>query len=92
MGLYPSYPFLDVQRLVLSESIIDALTIKQNTNYDVLALYGTNGLSNDHKTAIKELPNLKEIVFFMDGDESGQKCTEKYSKQLHRLLPNIYYK
>ncbi len=89
LGLYPSYPSLDVQTLVLTESIIDGLTLKQNTNYEVLALYGTNGLSNEHKTAIKKLPNLKEIVFFMDGDKSGQKCTEKYSKQLHKLLPNI---
>ena len=88
-GLYPNYPSNDIKTLILTESVIDALTIKQHTDYEALALYGTNGLGNEHKTAIKELSNLKEIVFFMDGDESGQKCTEKYSKQLHQLLPNI---
>jgi DNA primase len=88
-GLYPNYPSENIETLIITESIIDCLTIIQNTEYPSLALYGTNGLTNEHKTAIKSLKNLKEIIFFLDGDEAGRKATEKYSKEIHKILPEI---
>ncbi|MFW9928258.1 MAG: toprim domain-containing protein [Candidatus Thorarchaeota archaeon] len=88
-GLYPNYPCANTKRLILTESVIDALSIVQNTEYKVLALYGTNGLTNEHRKAIKELSKLQEIIFFLDGDESGKKCTQKYSKEIHKLYPEI---
>ncbi len=88
-GLYPNYPLSDVKTLILTESIIDAITIKQQTKYEVLALYGTNGLNKEHLEAITTLKNLKEIIFFLDGDESGKSATEKYSKSLNQLKPEI---
>ena len=59
----------------------------QNTS--VLALYGTNGLNKEHVQAISALKNLKEIIFFLDGDESGNTSVEKYSKSLNQLFPEI---
>jgi len=88
-GLYPHYPCSKVETIILTESIIDALTIKQNTNYEVLALYGTNGLTNEHIQAIISLKDLKEIIFFLDGDESGETSVKKYSKSLNQLYPEI---
>jgi DNA primase/DNA-binding transcriptional regulator YhcF (GntR family) len=88
-GLYPNYPSKNIETLIITESIIDCLTIIQNTNYPVVALYGTNGLNNEHKNAIITLKNLKEIIFFLDGDEAGRKATEKYSKEIHEILPEI---
>jgi len=93
-GLYPNYPDKNIEILILTESIIDALTIKQNigsaeAKYEILALYGTNGLTQEHQIAIKQLKNLKEIIFFLDGDDAGRKSTEKYSKELHKLFPEI---
>lgn len=87
-GLYPSYPSAETTTLVLTESIIDAITILKYTEYKVLALYGTNGLTAEHTEAMSQLPNLQEIILFMDGDDAGFKATEKYAKQLHQLLPN----
>ncbi|MCP4481603.1 MAG: toprim domain-containing protein, partial [bacterium] len=88
-GLYPNYPYKDIETLILTESIIDAISIKQNTNYEVLALYGTNSLTKEHIKAILSLKNLKEIIFFLDGDESGKSAIEKYSKSLNQLLPEV---
>ncbi len=88
-GLYPNYPCSDIKILVLTESILDAATIKMHTEYEVLALYGTNGLNIEHKEAISSLPKLEEIVFFMDGDELGNKSTEKYSREIRKIYPNI---
>ena len=88
-GLYPRYPDPAVRTLILTESVIDALTIQQYTDFDVLAMYGTNGLNAEHLEALKTCPDLEEIIFFLDGDTAGRLSTEKYAKDLHQLFPNL---
>jgi len=88
-GLYPKRPQPDTQILILTESIIDAATIKQHTEYEVLALYGTNGLTEEHQAAIKGLNQLQEIILFFDGDEAGKAAVEKYTKQLQEIKSGI---
>ena len=80
-GLYPSYPKIETKTLVLAESIIDAVTIKQHTEYEALALYGTNGLTKEHEQAISNLKVLEEIILFFDGDEAGTAAVKKYAEQ-----------
>jgi DNA primase len=92
-GLYPEYPAEDTKKLILTESIIDAATLLQNEEvsqtYSILALFGTNGLTEEHLEAIKALTELEEIIFFLDGDEAGRKSTQKNAATLKALLPNI---
>lgn len=88
-GLYPAYPSRETQTIILTESIIDAATVNKYTEYETLALYGTNGLTVEHTKALKNCKQLQEVVFFLDGDTAGQKAVEKYSKQLNELLPQI---
>ena len=88
-GLYPGYPTAETTTLILTESIIDATTILKYTEHKVLALYGTNGLTAEHTEALSQLPNLQEIILFLDGDDAGLKAIEKYAEQLHQLLPSI---
>jgi len=57
--------------------------------FTVLALYGTNGLTAEHKKAIKDLQQLEENVFFFDGDRSGKHAIEKYKTEFTELLPEI---
>ncbi|KAF5435163.1 DNA primase [Candidatus Methanophagaceae archaeon] len=80
-GLYPKCPAEKTESLILTESIIDAATLLQypeiTNNYTILSLYGTNGLTDEHTKAIKELRNLKEIILFFDGDEAGEKSSRK---------------
>ncbi|NQY68174.1 MAG: toprim domain-containing protein [Flavobacteriales bacterium] len=84
-GLYPKYLPAETKKLILTESIIDAATLLQNeviTNqYEVLALYGTNGLTSEHIEAIKSLKLLEDIVLFLDGDAAGEKAAKKYAEQ-----------
>lgn len=87
-GLYPNYPDSQTQHLVLTESIIDCATLQQinlPNNYNLLSLYGTNGLTKEHIKAITELKVLKEIIFCLDNDQAGHTATTKYSKQLQNL-------
>ncbi len=92
-GLYPSYPKAETKKLILTESIIDAATLMMiesiKSNYEILALYGTNGLTDEHQKAIKELKELDEIIFFLNGDEPGIKAVQKYAPMLKVEYPNI---
>ncbi|CAG0988595.1 DNA primase [Methanosarcinales archaeon] len=88
-GLYPNYPNQETETLIITESIIDSATLQLYTTYTSLALYGTNVLNEDHQEAIQDLPKLKEIIFFLNGDEAGREWTKKHSETLHQLLPNI---
>jgi DNA primase len=88
-GLYPNYPSQETETLIITESIIDSATLQLYTSYTSLALYGTNVLNEDHQEAIQELKNLKEIIFFLNGDEAGREWTKKHSETLHQLLPNL---
>ncbi|WP_083867601.1 CHC2 zinc finger domain-containing protein, partial [Fulvivirga imtechensis] len=89
-GLYPNHPKPETRKLILTESIIDAATLQQLElqDYELLALYGTNGLTEEHAKAIEDLQELEEIIFFLNGDEAGRKATEKYSKELQQLKPS----
>jgi len=92
-GLYPGYPKAETTKLILTESIIDAATLLQvdeiTSQYSVLALYGTNGLTQEHITAITELPQLAEIILWLNADEAGETATKKYAVQFKDLLPAV---
>ena len=92
-GLYPCYPDGATTRLILSESVIDAASLLQQAEitaeYGVLALYGTNGLTDEHQQAIISCSGLAEIIFMLDGDSAGQAAITKHAATLARLLPQV---
>jgi DNA primase len=92
-GLYPHYPNPRAKKLIITESIIDAATLLEQdeilSKYEVLALFGTNGFTDEHSEAIRELTELNEIIFFLNGDEPGIKAVEKYAPMLKSEYPNL---
>jgi DNA primase len=92
-GLYPCYPNAETTKLILTEAIIDAATLLQvseiTASYSILSCYGTNGLTEEHQQAIKELEQLEEIIFFFDGDEAGTKAVHKYTEVIKQLKPSV---
>ncbi|WP_438426254.1 CHC2 zinc finger domain-containing protein [Aquimarina macrocephali] len=92
-GLYPNYPNPETKQLIITESIIDAATLKQYFNLSsettILTAYGTNGLTPEHFKAILYLQQLEEITLWFDGDKAGNSATAKYAKELKELVPNI---
>jgi len=92
-GLYPNYPNKSTRRLIITESIIDAATLleqeKIKNNYEILSLFGTNGLTEEHTKAIQDLTELEEIIFFLNGDQAGVKAVEKYAPMLKGEYPNV---
>ena len=92
-GLYPKYPKQSTKKLILTESVIDASTLLQNVaitnHYEILGLYGTNGLTTEHVHAIQQLEELQEVILWLDGDKAGKAAIEKHGKYLQELLPTI---
>lgn len=89
-GLYPGYPDPGTTKLILTESIIDAATLLQNkerlpSGVEVLALYGTNGFTDEHRAAISELDELKEVILFFDGDQAGHEAVKDIASKLRQL-------
>lgn len=89
-GLYPHYPKPETKALILTEAIIDAATLLQrDLDHEILSMYGTNGLTEEHQQAIKNLSKLEEIILFFDGDEAGRKAIEKWAPILKELQPKV---
>jgi len=88
-GLYPGYPDPETTRLILTEAIIDAATLQQlpeiTNDFTILALYGTNGFTEDHKKATKELKYLKEVILFFDGDKAGEEAVKNIAAELKQI-------
>ncbi|NJM94626.1 MAG: hypothetical protein HC842_08170 [Cytophagales bacterium] len=85
-GLFPGYPPQETRKVILTESVIDAASIPILPETFTLALYGTNGLSQEHLQALSTLEKLDELIFFLDGDEAGEKAVKSYCEKLS-LLP-----
>lgn len=92
-GLYPGYPTPSTTKLILTESIIDAASLLQQQavtdQYTILALYGTNGFTQEHQQAIINLPELQEVIFMLNADEAGEKAAKQHAATLSNLLPDI---
>ena len=98
-GLYPGYPKPGTTKLILTEAIIDAATLIeymeivvaacQGEIVQILSCYGTNGLTQQHLVAMKELEHLKEVIFFFDGDKAGEDAVNKYREELKSELPGV---
>jgi len=88
-GLYPGYPSAETKTIIITEAVIDAATILNHTEYNVLSLYGTNGWNEEHTEAIKSLSDLEEVIFFFDGDDAGNKAIETYSSLVKAMKSKV---
>ena len=68
------------QSIILTESIIDALSLYDQGFKNVVPVYGVNGLIDDHITLFNH--KVKEAYIVFDADESGNKGAEAVSLRL----------
>lgn len=102
-GLYPGYPDPSATKLILTEAIIDAATLEQVPeiikDFTILALFGTNGFTKEHRDAIAEWSELKpasaeapadrEVILFFDGDQGGKEAVSDIATKLIGINENI---
>ena len=92
-GLYPGYPEAETTRLILTEAVIDAATLQQlpeiTKDFSILALYGTNGFTGEHRNAIMQMKDLKEVILFFDGDKAGEEAVKSIAGQLKQISEKL---
>ena len=42
-----------------------------------------------YRQAIKDLPELEEVIMFFDGDQAGEKAVIRVSEKLQEIRPGI---
>ena len=67
--------------IILTESIIDALTLYNAGFKDVIPCYGVNGLTEDHLSLFTR-HQTKEIYICFDRDDAGEQGAERIREQL----------
>ena len=67
--------------IILTEGIIDALSLIKLGFKNTVPVYGTNGFTHDHAQAIKH--NLvKKVIIAFDNDDPGAKAAESLKQKL----------
>jgi DNA primase len=67
--------------VVLTESILDALSFHQVGIGVAIPIYGTNGFTADHLDTLKR-EQVKRVVLALDSDEPGRKATDALKEKL----------
>ena len=68
------------QTIILTESVIDALTLYAQGFKNVIPVYGVNGLLDEHLSLFKS--RIKEAYIIFDADEAGIKGAEALALRL----------
>jgi len=68
------------QTVILTESIIDALTLYDQGFKNVIPIYGVNGLINDHLQLLNR--KIKSAYLVFDADEAGKRAVDAVSLRL----------
>jgi DNA primase len=70
--------------VILTESVIDALTLYQAGLRNVAAIYGTQGFTADHDELLQRF-RVKRVFLCLDNDEPGQGATRAVGERIARL-------
>jgi DNA primase catalytic core len=80
-GLFNRQAAKSHDEIILTESIIDSLTLINAGIKNTIPCYGTNGLTPDHVRLLKQ-SGVKTVYICFDADESGRMATESVSARL----------
>ncbi len=70
--------------ILLTEAVIDALTLYEQGFKNVMPCYGANGLSEDHLTCFKQ-NGVKEVILCFDSDEAGRRGAASVANRLSEM-------
>jgi DNA primase len=80
-GLFNAIHASKSKEIILTESILDALSFIEAGYLNVLPLYGINGLTSDHLRFFEEY-GTRQVVLCLDSDDAGRKASESIAKKL----------
>lgn len=80
-GLWNATAMRTSSEVILVESVIDALSVMMAGRKNVIAIQGTNGLS-DSDISLLQSSGIRNVTLLLDGDEAGRKATERLKEKL----------
>jgi len=83
-GLWNAVAMKTYPELILVESVIDALSVMMAGHHNVLAIQGTNGLSEADAAQMKAY-GVQSVTLLLDGDEAGAKAAARLRPRLEAL-------
>jgi len=83
-GLVNRQGAFGTDKIILTESILDALSLYELGIRNVIPCYGTGGFTDDHKSLL-EKQNIKEIHLCFDNDQAGTSGARALAHHQHRL-------
>jgi DNA-binding transcriptional ArsR family regulator len=70
--------------VILTESVLDALSFHQVGIFTAIPIYGTNGFTADHLDLLKR-EGVRRVILALDGDTAGRKATAALKEKLASL-------
>ena len=70
------------EEIILTESVLDALSLIEMGVENVIPCYGVNGFTDEHLKALKD-NRVKTVVIAFDADEAGKKGAQKLKEKLN---------
>jgi DNA primase len=67
--------------VILTESVLDALSFHQAGVATAIPLYGTNGFTPDHLDTLKR-EHVRRVILALDNDDAGRKATASLKEKL----------
>lgn len=77
------------KEIILTESIIDCLSIYKAGIRNVIPLYGTHGYTKRHHELFEE-SGIRKVYLALDNDEAGEKACKVITKKLSSLGMGCY--
>ena len=83
-GVFHWQALKSATQVILTESILDALTLYHAGFRNVCAVYGTNGFTADHEELLRRF-RVRRVCLYLDNDEAGSQATETIGARIRRL-------
>lgn len=80
-GIFNRKASVVYDEIILTESILDALSLINLGIRNVQALYGVNGLTGEHLGLLKA-DRVRTVILALDADEAGRKASESLKERL----------
>lgn len=80
-GLLNRQGAFGAKRVILTEAVLDALSLYELGVRNVIPCYGTNGFAPDHEALLRK-EGTKEVELAFDRDEAGEKAAKALAERL----------
>lgn len=83
-GVFHRQAFQAGEEVILTESVIDALTLYQSGFRNVSCVYGTQGFVSDHEELLRRT-RVRRVLLCLDNDDAGNQATETTRERIGKL-------